>query len=129
MLREEFEQFSVDLIAPDLFYTEIAHVLSKGFRGGDLTKDEAEAFFDDLMSSPPNLVPCKLLLPRAFAITMVTRTGVYDALYMALGEMEQVPVVTADKKMANIPRAQRPCKVILIEDLPMPPFDPPRTAK
>jgi len=129
LLREEFESFGVELIAPDLFYTEIAHALSKGYRGDRLTKEEAEAYMDDLLTSPPELVPCKLLLPRAFGITMVTRTGVYDALYMALAEMEDVPVVTADKRMAKIPEKDRPCGIIVIEDLPPPPSDPRRSAK
>lgn len=103
LLREEFENFDVDLIAPDLFYTESAHAVSKGFRKGDYTKEQAEAYFDDLMTSPPVLVPCKVLLTRAFEIVMVTRTGVYDALYMALGEMENVPVVTADRSWRTFP--------------------------
>jgi predicted nucleic acid-binding protein len=124
LLREEFESFDVELVAPDLFYTELAHAVAKGFRRGDYSKEQAEAYFDDLMTSSPGLIPCKLLLPRAFEIVLVTRTGVYDALYMALGEMENVPVVTADKRMANIPASQRPCEVILIEDLPIPPVDP-----
>src|SRR3712207_9161821 len=41
------------------------------------------------------------LLPRAQAIALGTVTSVYDALYVALAEMEQCELVTADDKLRS----------------------------
>jgi len=62
------------------------------------------------------LVPSFELPPRAFAIAQQTRTGLYDALYLALGEAESISVVTADLKLAKLP-----FNVIDIHELPYPP--------
>jgi predicted nucleic acid-binding protein len=119
MLREEFESFVTELIAPDHFAVEVAHVLGTARYKGKLTIEQADAYLEDLMTSPPIFVSSRLLLPRAFKIAQGTKTGVYDALYLALGEAERIPVVTADKEMAN----KKEFHVILIQDLPLPPTD------
>jgi predicted nucleic acid-binding protein len=116
-LRKEYDLLGVtELIAPDIFPVEIAHVLSKGFRQGKLTADEANSHLADILTSAPQLIPSSDLLPRAFAIAQETRTGVYDALYLALGESETTPVVTADGKLAKLP-----FDVVEIDKLPYPP--------
>ena len=115
-LRKEYEVLEqTELIAPDIFPVEIAHVLSKGFRQGKLSASEADAHLGNILTSMPKLRPYFGLLPRAFAIAQETRTGVYDALYIALGEAENVPVVTADKRLAKLPY-----NVIDIDALPYP---------
>jgi predicted nucleic acid-binding protein len=117
--RKEIETLEIThVIAPDIFPVEIAHVLSKGFRQKKLTAEEADAYLADLMTTLPELISSRQLLPRAFAIAQETRTGIYDALYLALGEAEGVSVVTADEGMAKLPFG-----VVLIENLPMPPAD------
>jgi predicted nucleic acid-binding protein len=116
-LRKEYEDLGItELIAPDIFPVEIAHVLTKGFRQGKLTAAEADAYLANILTSLPQLVSSYQLLPRAFAISQATRTGFYDALYLALGESEGTTVVTADKKLAKLP-----FNVIEIEKLPFPP--------
>lgn len=115
-LREEFVNQKIELIAPDIFPIEVAHVISKGFRTRQFSADEADAYLTDLTTSLPDLVTSQSLLQRAFQISKHTRTGIYDALYLALGEIEQVKVVTADERMAKLP-----FDIVLIQDLDLPP--------
>ncbi len=105
-----------ELVAPDIYPVEIAHVLAKGFRQGKLTAAEADAHLGNILTSLPQLIPSFELLPRAFAIAQQTRTGLYDALYLALGEAESISVVTADLKLAKLS-----FNVIDIHELPYPP--------
>ncbi|MCE9606114.1 MAG: type II toxin-antitoxin system VapC family toxin [Planctomycetia bacterium] len=122
LLREEYEiHRSIELIAPDIFSIEIAHVLSKGYRQGKFSADEADDYLADLTTSAPVLMSSQTLLPRAFRISQETRTGIYDALYLALGEAERVQVVTADERMAKLP-----FDVVFIDDFPLSGTDPRR---
>jgi predicted nucleic acid-binding protein len=102
-LRVEMEQGLHEYVAPDIFPVEISHVLTKFYRQNVLTADEAEAHLGSILSTLPQLVPSIDLLPAAFAIAQKTRTSFYDALYLALGESENAPVITADQKMAKLP--------------------------
>jgi predicted nucleic acid-binding protein len=114
-LLKEYQLGAVELIAPDIFPVEIAHVLSKGFRQSKLTAAEADAHLASLLTTLPQLVPSIHLLPRAFAIAQETKTALYDALYLALGESENTAVLTADLRLAKLPY-----NIIAIEKLPYP---------
>jgi len=121
ILRDEFVNQKIELIAPDILPIEIAHVISKGFRTRQFSAAEADSYMADLNTSIPDLVSSQALLSRAFRISQKTRTGMYDALYLALGEIERIKVVTADVRMAKLP-----FDIVLVEDLPLPPTDIPR---
>jgi len=102
-LRVEMEQGFHEYLAPDIFPVEISHVLTKFYRQNIMRAEEAETHLTSIMATLPQLVPSVDLLPSAFAIAQKTRTSFYDALYIALGESEGVPVITADQKMAKLP--------------------------
>jgi predicted nucleic acid-binding protein len=102
-LRVEMEMGIHEYLAPDIFPVEISHVLTKFYRQNIMTADEAETHLTSIMATLPQLVPSVDLLPSAFAIAQKTRTSFYDALYIALGESEGAPVITADQKMAKLP--------------------------
>jgi predicted nucleic acid-binding protein len=69
LFREDYgANGSTDLVAPDIFSIEIAHVLSKGFRQGKLSSEEADDFLADLTTSFPKFVSSQSLLKRAFRI-------------------------------------------------------------
>lgn len=116
-LRKEYELLGVtELIAPDIFPIEIAHVLSKGFRRGKLSAEEADSHLYNILTTSPQLVSSTSLLPAAFAIAQSTRTPLYDALYLALSEAENAPLVTADVKLTKLPY-----QVIDLDKLDYPP--------
>jgi predicted nucleic acid-binding protein len=102
-LRVELEHGFHEYIAPDIFPIEVSHVLSKFYRQNVMTAEETETHLASIMSTLPQLVSSIDLLPEAFRISQHTRSGIYDALYLALGKAGGAAVITADQKMAKLP--------------------------
>jgi len=62
---------------------------------------EVIAFMADLLTTLPHFHPHEPLLPRAIAISVQVRHGVYDCLYVALAEREGCELVTADARLLS----------------------------
>src|SRR5207253_468361 len=88
-------------LAPEVFYVEIAHALTRAERQGRLTPGQAVALWTDVMTTPPRLQPSLPLATRAIDISSKMRIGVYDCLYVALAEREKCDFVTADDKLVK----------------------------
>jgi len=100
-LIESFQDGMVDLIAPDSLLVEIGHALTRAERRGIIRVGEAGRLFADFLGSVPQVFPFSDLLLRAIAISSMTRTGVYDCLYVALAEREECELITADERLVN----------------------------
>jgi predicted nucleic acid-binding protein len=100
-LRNEYHQGVHDLIAPDLFPTEMCNVLMILERSGKIRPGEADLFFRQFLSGLPPLVAAVPLLPRALEIAKQVQQTVYDCLYVALAEREGYELVTADDKLVK----------------------------
>jgi len=100
-LRDDFQKAVHELISPEVFTAELAHALTRAERQGRLTAGEALALWTDVMTTPPQLLPCAPLTPRAIEISSKMRVGIYDCLYVALAEREKCALVTADDKMVK----------------------------
>src|SRR4051812_48912480 len=99
------------LVAPDIIVAEITNAAWRAatFEGLSLqtARDaalESTRFFSEL-------VPSTRLKDRALAIALELRHPVYDCLYLALAEMRNIELVTADKRLVrrctNTPFAAR----------------------
>ncbi len=66
---------------------------------GDLTAADAEERMIVLLRAPVIGTPVPDLMPRAFAISVAQAVTIYDALYVALAEKLNVPLVTADERL------------------------------
>jgi predicted nucleic acid-binding protein len=71
-----------------------------------ITEEEAQAYLAEVMSTPPELHPYSLSMPRAYELSLQYRKSLYDCLYIALGEQEGCPVLTADNGMILNPRSK-----------------------
>jgi predicted nucleic acid-binding protein len=101
-LRAEYHQGIHELLAPELFSTEIANALLMAERRGRILPGQGAVFLADLLTTRPRLRPARIrLLTRAFEIAEQTRTTVYDCLYVALAEREQCELVTADDRLVR----------------------------
>jgi predicted nucleic acid-binding protein len=100
-LRNEYHQGVHDLIAPDIFPTEMCNVLMILERSGKIKPGDADVFFSQFLCQLPPLVAAVPLLPRALELAKQFRQTVYDCLYVALAEREGCELVTADEKLAN----------------------------
>lgn len=116
-LRNEYHQGAHQLIAPDIFPTEMCNVLMILERSGKIKPGEADLFFRQCLSSLPPLFPAVPLLPRALEIAKQFQQTVYDCLYIALAERERCEFVTADDKLVRAVQPTLPF-VIQLSSLP-----------
>ena len=107
-VRDDYQQGTHELLAPDIFTIEVAHVLSKAHRTNQITAQRAEADLASIIADLPQLFPAVTLLPRAFEISLQVRMGVYDCFYIALSEVEQCALLTADQRMITNLQGQFP---------------------
>jgi predicted nucleic acid-binding protein len=89
------------LLAPDLIYSELANVLWKRRRRGELTADEAAALLTDILRLPIRTTSSAGLLDAALHLANRLDRTVYDCLYLSLAIREGVAMVTADRRLVN----------------------------
>lgn len=89
------------LHAPHLLDVEVAQVLRRYAAAGDIDADRGAQALADLADWPMRRYPHDLLLPRIWALR--ENLTAYDAVYVALAELLDAPLLTRDRKIANAP--------------------------
>jgi predicted nucleic acid-binding protein len=108
-LRDNFRNLVHELLAPDLFPSEVANAFLVAERRGRILPGQGLLFLADLFTTLPRLHPSLPdLLPRAYAIAAGTQSSVYDCLYVTLAEKEGCELITADDKLVNRLQPQFP---------------------
>ncbi len=87
--------------APHLIDAEVGQVLRRFVLAGSVGSDRAVAAIEDLADLPLERFAHGPLLARAFALR--ENSTVYDALYLALAEALDAPLVTRDGALASVP--------------------------
>jgi predicted nucleic acid-binding protein len=98
-LRDDARKATHELLAPDLFPTEVGNALLIAERRKRIGPGEGIVFFADILNALPALYQAIPLLPRAYEIAYQNQATVYDCLYVALAEREQCEFITADDKL------------------------------
>jgi predicted nucleic acid-binding protein len=107
-LRDDYLKSIHELIAPAHFPGEIASALTKAERQKLIPVGTARRLLQDILNTPPVLYAIDSLFYRAVEISSQTRTGFYDCLYVALAELENCELVTADDKLIHVLQRQFP---------------------
>lgn len=89
------------LLAPHLIDAEIGQVLRRFWLSRAITAERAATALDDYSQMPIARYPHWPLLARAFE--MRGNVTFYDALYLALAEATGAPLLTADRRLADVP--------------------------
>ena len=89
-------------IAPELLVAEAANVINKKQKSGELTGNEGDQLFSDLLSVPIRLFPHRTILLRAFEMARKYNLTVYDTLYLALAEEHGAVIFSADNQLLKI---------------------------
>ena len=89
------------LVAPELIDLETASVICRQLHAGQLNTRRAELALTDLVELPLRRAPHRPLLERCWELRQ--NLTVYDASYVALAEMLDVVLLTADARLATAP--------------------------
>ena len=87
------------LHAPHLLDVEVAQVLRRFVRDRGITMQRGQEALEDLADLPLHRYPQDFLIPRVWELHR-TLTA-YDAVYVALAEVLDAPLVTSDAKIAS----------------------------
>jgi predicted nucleic acid-binding protein len=98
------------LAAPELVFLEVASVLRRAVRADRLDARRAGQALADLSALPLRTVPHLSLLARAWELR--DNATVYDAAYVALAELLDAPLLTADKRLQAVPGTR--CTIELV---------------
>jgi len=98
---------------------ECANILWRKVRIGGLSRRDAINRFDNLQMAPVTLTAGRRLLGPALDLALELQHPVYDCLYLALAVERDIPLVTADEKLAKAARLGRKGSnwVVLLSEL------------
>lgn len=89
------------LHSPHLIDVEVAQVLRRYAASGEADPDRCRAALSDLADLPLIRYPHDILLPRVWELR--GNLTAYDAVYVALAEALDAPLLTRDQRLANAP--------------------------
>jgi len=98
------------LHAPHLIDVEVAQVLRRYAAGRELSPDRGRQALVDLADLPVHRYPHHFLLPRIWELRQ--NVTAYDAVYLALAEVLDAPLLTRDAKLASAPGHDAAVEVI-----------------
>ena len=105
--------------APHLLDAEVGQTLRRLVLRRQVTVPRASTALDHLVSLPIRRLAHGWLLPRAFELR--DNVTVYDALYLALAEALNAPLLTCDARLRDVPGCSA-----TVEVLPVTPAGRPR---
>ena len=86
------------LHVPSFFMLELGNVLCKKIRRAELNLNEAETILEEVRQVPLQRHADARRFGPAFALALQTQRSLYDCLYLALAEVIDGTLVTADRK-------------------------------
>jgi predicted nucleic acid-binding protein len=89
------------LHAPYLLDVEVAQVLRRYAANGEIDGERGRMTLADLADFPLNRYPHEFLLPRIWDLRR--NLTAYDAVYVALAEALDAPLLTRDRRLATAP--------------------------
>ncbi|MBV8751754.1 MAG: type II toxin-antitoxin system VapC family toxin [Hyphomicrobiales bacterium] len=92
---------SETLHAPHLLDVEVAQVLRRYAASGEIDAERGRMALADLADFPLSRYPHEFLLPRIWDLRR--NLTAYDAVYVALAETLDAPLLTRDRRLAAAP--------------------------
>jgi predicted nucleic acid-binding protein len=89
------------LHAPHLIDVEVAQVMRRYATKGDVDAARGRAALEDLADFPLHRYPHDILLARVWDLRK--NLTAYDAVYVALAEALDAPLITRDRRLAGAP--------------------------
>lgn len=96
--------------APHLLDIEVAHAIRRHAFAGAIDDERGRMVLADLADFPLRRYPHDFLLPRVWSLR--ANMSVYDAVYVALAELLDAPLLTRDHRLAAAARQHADIEVI-----------------
>lgn len=90
-----------ELIVPDFFFIECANVFWKWVQRSAYPPKDAHEHLLDLMSLGLAVIPAQVVAGDALQIALKHKITAYDACYIAAAAQLEIPMITADEKLAR----------------------------
>jgi predicted nucleic acid-binding protein len=87
------------LHTPHLLDVEVTQVIRRYAASGEIDAERGRAAIDDLAVFPLHRYPHGVLLRRVWELR--NNLTAYDAVYVALAEALEAPLITRDRRLAN----------------------------
>jgi predicted nucleic acid-binding protein len=98
---------SCDLLAPDLLVLEIAGLLARRVRLGEIDEQGARAVLAELRQVPFEWTPLSALVPAAMGLALAGDLPLASGVYLALAMQSDCSLVTADRQLHDTLSAGR----------------------
>lgn len=98
------------LHAPHLIDVEVAQVVRRYARAGDVDFERGRRTLDYLLAFPIRRYPHEPLLPRVWDLRH--NLSAYDAVYVALAEALGAPLLTRDQRLATAAGRHSPVELV-----------------
>ena len=116
-LRVRYSHYRLHV--PASITLELGNVLAKNIRRGEITRDEGNVILKELKQLPLQRHADERLFPAAYRLALDTQRSVYDCLYLALAEVIDGVMITADQKFySSLTGGSYGRRVLWVEDLP-----------
>lgn len=106
---QDWESSRVELIAPNLMFVEVGNIIWKKQRLGLITPEEATSSIFDLLDLEIPTVESQVILAEAYSLAERFDRTVYDALYLALAQVNSASIITADLRLYNAVASKLDC--------------------
>lgn len=113
------QSLDFDLLAPEFITLEMAHVMTKRIRRGEMSVDQGR----NAVVRLPAMLSLRIttmLIPAALDVAVQFGRSAYDALYVVLALRHGCQFVTADRRLYNALAPHLPGTMLWIEDVPEP---------
>jgi predicted nucleic acid-binding protein len=92
------------MVGPSLIVAEVGNLAWKRVRRGLATTDDAHEMVSVAIGLLAHIVPNEELWERALGLSFELDHSIYDCFYLALAQRENVPLATADLRLAALAR-------------------------
>jgi predicted nucleic acid-binding protein len=99
-VRSRIQRSDESLHAPHLLDVEVASVLRRYQLSGELSSEDGREALADLAGLDIARYPHDEFLPRVWELR--TSVTAYDAVYLALAEVLEAPLLTLDRRLARV---------------------------
>lgn len=97
-LQDDYQDGTLDLIAPELLISEVGNALWKRVRRQELSPSEAGILFDGMLRDAPILLDSDAAHRRAMQLSLRYDRPIYDCEYLALALHHSCDLITADRR-------------------------------